>query len=436
MNNRRDFTKDFRAYKLAGYALVIVGLGGFLGWAFWAQLSAAVIAPGSVVVSSNRKVIQHLEGGIIDQVMVRDGSHVKEGDVLIKFDTTKAKSEYAQLISQQVSGLALEARYEAEQDGLDKVEFPALLHQHAAAGLYDAEKLMKTQATLFVSRKDAVEREIRILDGRVETLQKKVEAFSRQKESLKAEMDSYDAQRSGVSSLAASGFASKNSERELDRRILSLQSAISNADAEIATAESSIVEAQLQKAVIANKNRDEAVAEIAKVREVNAGLSERIAFARDVLARTDLVAPQDGVIQGLRFHAKGAVVNSSEAILELVPVTDDLIVEASLPVLNIDQVHTGMTAEVRFPSFTSRTTPVLFGKVIDISPDALPDAEGQRSTFKGRIEVLKETVPAELVAKLQAGMMAEIVIPTEERSVMSYLVRPLVDAFAKTFREK
>lgn len=436
MNNRRDFTKDFRAYKLTGYALVLVGLGGFLVWALWAQLSAAVIAPGSVVVSSNRKVIQHLEGGIVDQVLVRDGSHVKEGDVLVKFDTTKAKSEYAQLISQQVSGLVLESRYEAEQDDLEMVQFPALLHHYADEGLYDADKLMKTQATLFTSRKDATDREIRILDGRVKTLQRKVEAFSRQKESLKAEMDSYDAQRSGVSSLAASGFASRNSERELDRRILSLQSSISNADAEIATAESSIVEAQLQKAVIVNKNRDEAVAEIAKVREVNAGLSERITFARDVLSRTDLLAPQDGVIQGLRFHTHGAVVGPGEAILELVPVSDELIVEASLPVINIDQVHVGMTTEVRFPSFTSRTTPVLFGKVIDVSPDALPDAEGQRTSFKGKIEVLKETVPAELAAKLQAGMMAEIVIPTEERTVMSYLVRPLMDAFAKTFREK
>lgn len=436
MTNSRDFKKDYRAYRNSGYALVVVGLGGFVGWAFWAQLSAAVIAPGSVVVSSNRKIIQHLEGGIIDQVMVKDGSHIKEGDVLIKFDTTKAKTEYAQLISQQVSGLSLEARYEAEQDGVENIEFPALLHEYATNELYDAKKLMKTQATLFASRKDAVKREIRILDGRIETLQKKVEAFARQKESLKAEMDSYDVQRSGVSSLAANGYASKNSERELDRRILSLQSSISDADAEIATAESTIVEAQLQKAVIANKNRDEAVEEIAKVREVNAGLSERIAFAQDVLKRTELVAPQSGVIQGLRFHSHGAVVGPGEAILELVPVSDELIVEASLPVLNIDQVHKGMKAEVRFPSFTSRTTPVLFGKVIDISPDALPDAEGQRSTFKGRVEVLKETVPAELANKLQAGMIAEIIIPTEERSVMSYLVRPLLDAFAKTFREK
>lgn len=434
--SNRDLSKEFQTYKRLGYSIIVVGLGGFLGWAFWAQLSAAVIAPGSVVVSSNRKVVQHLEGGIVDRVLVKDGSHVKEGDVLIKFDTAKAKAEYAQYVSQQVSGLALEARYEAEQDGSDKIDFPALLRQYADQGLHDAAKLMRTQETLFVSRKEAADREIRILDGRVETLQKKVEAFSRQKESLKAEMDSYDTQRSGVSSLAANGFASKNSERELDRRILSLQSSISNADAEIATAESSIVEAHLQKTVIANKNRDEAVAEIAKVREVNAGLTERIAFARDVLGRTDLVAPQDGVIQGLRFHAHGAVVGPGEAILELVPVADDLIVEASLPVINIDQVQLGMTAEVRFPSFTARTTPVLFGKIIDVSPDALPDAEGQRSTFKGRIEVLKETVPANIAEKLQAGMMAEIVIPTEERSVMSYLVRPLVDAFAKTFREK
>lgn len=432
----RDLSKEFKTYKHLGYSLVVFGLGGFLGWAFWAQLSAAVIAPGSVVVSSNRKVVQHLEGGIVDRVLVKDGSQVKEGDVLIKFDTAKAKAEYAQLVAQQVSGLALEARYEAEQDGLSEIEFPALLRQYAEQNQHDAIKLMKTQETLFRSRKEATEREIRILDGRVDTLQKKVEAFSRQKESLKAEMDSYNTQRTGVSSLAASGFASKNSERELDRRILSLQSAISNADAEIATAESSIVEAQLQKAVIANKIRDEAVSEIAKVREVNAGLTERIAFARDVLSRTELLSPQDGVIQGLRFHAHGAVVGPGEAILELVPVADDLIVEASLPVMNIDQVQLGMTAEVRFPSFTARTTPVLFGKIVDVSPDALPDAEGQRSTFKGRIEVLKETVPANIAEKLQAGMMAEVVIPTEERSVMSYLVRPLTDAFSKTFREK
>ena len=432
----RDLSKELKTYKKLGYGLVVFGFCGFITWAVTAELSAAVIAPGSVVVSSNRKTIQHLEGGIVESVLIKDGSLVNEGDILIKFDTAKARSEYTQLIAQQISGLALEARYEAEQDGSYDIKFPELLYQYAMAQEHDAIKLMNTHTTLFKTRKDATKREISILDGRIESLRKKVEAFARQKESLSAEMKSYDDQRLGISSLTASGFASKNSERELDRRILSIQSSISDADAEIATAESSIIESELQKTVLEHKIRDEAVSEITKVREINAGISERIAFARDILERTDLTAPQDGIIQSLKFHARGAVVSPGEAILELIPVTDELIVETSLPVINIDQVHPGMTAEIRFPSFTAKTTPILFGKILDISPDAVPDAEGQRSSFKGRIEVLKETIPQNIAEKIQAGMMAEVVIPTEQRSVASYLTKPLTDAFAKTFREK
>lgn len=430
----KKVSSDHKPFAAAGYALIAFGLGGFMLWTSTAQIAAAVVAPGTVSVVSNRKTIQHLEGGIVDEVLVRDGSQVAAGDILLRLGQTSAKAGLDVLTSQLDGGLADEARLTAERDELDAIPFPSEFQ--AREGEPALRHIVDSQEQLFAARRQSADRQVQMLDSRIESLRKRADAYARQIGNLTAEIASFKEQRIGVSSLASKGFAPKNSERELDRQIFSVETAISEAEGEVATAESGIAESQLEKVMVGYKLREEAMDELAKARETNAGLVERIAVARDVLERTNVRAPQDGIVQGLRVHAKGAVVRPGDPIMEMVPVEDDLIVEMQLASVSVDEVHKGMIAEIRFPSFPSRTTPILLGKVMSISPDALPDAEGKRLNFAGRVEVLDNSIPKELAGRLHPGMPAEVIISTEERTVLAYLVKPLLDAVSRTFRER
>lgn len=426
-------SSDHGKYARAGYALVVIGLGGFLGWASVAEISAAVVAPGSVVVVSNRKVIQHLEGGIVGSVLVRDGVSVSEGDVLVRLDATRAEADLEVLRGQLDAGLALQARLEAERDGLPSIAFP---EESFSPDRDSVAASVRSQKNLFEARRKSVAGQLEMLARRMEIHSVRAEAYRRQSASIASEMASYREQLDGVSLLTAKGFASRSAEREIERRILSLETAMSEAEAEVASAESLVIEAELEKAMVEHRVREEVSAELPKVVEANASLREQIAIAMDVLSRKEIRAPQDGVVQALAFHAHGAVIRPGEAVMELVPVLDDLVVETRFPAVSIDQVKVGMTVEVRFPSFSSRMTPVLTGTVTGVSPDALPDSEGRRLAFVGRVEVVPESIPDELAGRLQPGMPAEVVVATEARTVLSYLVKPLTDALARTFRER
>lgn len=426
-------SSNHRPYALAGYALLAVGLGGFTAWAATAEIASAVVAPGAVTVVSNRKTIQHLEGGIVEAIEVRNGTAVKEGDVLLRLDRTQAAAELEALLAQMDSGLAEQARLEAERDGSDELRFPATPGESKRPS---ARAAVSIQRSLFDARQRSVRSQAEMLDKRIASQKDRAEAYGRQAANIAEEIASNREELEGVSSLTSQGFASRTSQRTVERRIMSLKTAASEAEAEIAAAESAAAEAELEKVMAIQRLREDATTQLAKTQEENANLVERIAIARDTLARKDVKAPQDGVVQALKFHARGAVVRAGEPILELVPVSDDLVVETQFPAISIDQVHPGMAAEVRFPSFSSRLTPILLGEVTTVSPDALPDAEGRRLSFEGRVSVLPGSIPEEMRGRLQPGMPAEIIVATENRTVLSYLLKPLTDALTKTFRER
>lgn len=426
-------SSNHRPYAYAGYALLALGLGGFTVWASIAEVASAVVAPGAVAVVSNRKTIQHLEGGIVEAIEARDGTAVHEGDVLVRLDRTQAAAELEALQAQMDAGLAEQARLEAERDGLENLLFPeALRNSHRQAAI----SAMDIQRSLFEARKRSVASQVEMLDKRIASQRNRAEAYGRQAANISEEIDSNREELEGISTLASKGFASRTNERNVERRIMTLKTASSEAEAEIAAAESAAAEAEMEKVMAVQRLREDATTQLAKTQEENANLVERIAIARDTLARKDVKAPQDGVVQALKFHAKGAVIRAGEPILELVPVSDDLVVETQFPAVSIDQVHPGMVAEVRFPSFSSRLTPILLGKVETVSPDALPDAEGRRLSFEGRVSVLPSSIPEEMRGRLQPGMPAEIIVATEDRTVLSYLLKPLTDALARTFKER
>ncbi len=433
-NAKSNTSSAIRKYATSGYVLIAIGLGGFLSWAALTDISAAVFAPGNVAVSSNRKVVQHLEGGIVETVKVRDGTSVAKGDVLVALDATRAKAELQTLRDQYTRSVILESRLTAEKLGNDTILYP--LADIEGADTQEVGSLMEFQTQLFQARRETLKGEMAVLDSRVSSNKDRAAALERKRDSLRSEIRSYEEQLAGTAGLTDKGAASKNSVRELERRIMSLQTAIGETESDIAVAESAAAEADLQKVTQTNTFREAAIDELSKTKEIIAGLRERIAVATDILARTEIRAPQSGVIQGLQLHAKGAVVSAGEPILELVPTDDDLVIEAMVSAVSIDQVAEGMSVEVKFPSFNSRTTPMLFGRIKTVSADAMPDKDGQRHSYKAVVEVLKDSVPEELARRIQPGMVADVVVSTEPRSVLSYLVRPLSDTMSRGFREE
>lgn len=423
---------DHRPFVRGGYIALVIGMGGFLTWANLAEISSAVVAPGTVVVASNRKTIQHLEGGIIGAVDVSDGKSVRAGEVLIRLDQTQASANLEAINVQLNAARATEVRLVAERLGNGEMDV-ARLSSEGRGG--DANPLAD-QVKLFETRKASLSGQIDIMDARIEQLRKKASGWGSKAGFLREEVRNFQEQLDGLSGLVERGLHPKNAAREIERRIASLQGEIAEATAEEASALSMIAETRLQKEQTVYQFREKASEELAKVRESVAGLVERRDVARDVLERTNIRSPQDGVVQGLRFHAKGEVLRPGDAMLEIVPVNDELLVEVQVPAGSIDRVEPGLETEIRFPNFSARDTPVIMGRVTKVSADAIPDKDGQRHAFLGRIEVLKDGIPRDLARRLQPGMPAEAFVTNGSRTVMSYLLKPLKDSMHRGLRER
>lgn len=414
-----------RPFMLAGCIIAAVGFGGFMAWAATAEIASAVIAQGVVSVESARKTIAHLEGGIVEKVHVRDGLRVKAGDVLISLSPIQSAASLDMLVRQRSSLLATRARLEAEVAG----STPNFPRDVDAAAVVD-------QMALYNSRKEYLEQQLEALDVRIASTQEQIEALSRRISTLASTASSFREQLSGAKELAAKGLKPQNEVRAMEREILTVESSIGETRADMAVAETTIAEAKMQRVVLVNQFRQEATAELAKTNEELAKVEEQIRVAEDEQNRTEIRAPQDGIVQSLMVHAAGAVIPPGQPVAELVPIADDLVVTADVPSLQIDQIYAGMKTEIRFPSFNAATTPVINGHVVAMSGDAVPDAEGRRVAHKVEVAVDVASIPAELRERLMPGMPAVVVAPTQERTVISYLLRPLEDALTRAMRER
>ncbi len=420
---------------LFGLVAITVFFCSFVTWSSLAPLSRAAVASGIIAVEGTRKTIQHLEGGIVRAILVKDGDVVRKGQVLMRLDDTASDSTTASLRAMRWSMMAQAARAQAELAGAQTIAFPDELVAAAKTDPYAVEA-MQAQRILFDSRLAGLQSQIQVLALRADEARSQIEAADGQLKSLQRQLDLIEAETADVAGLLRSGLETKPHLYALQRTSAQLLGNRNDALAERARAQTQISEAQAQIVQVKDQRMQAASDEL---RDANAKLidaTERLRAAQDVSRRKAIVAPDDGTIMNIRFFTIGAVVRPGEAVMELVPAHDNLVADVRILAHDIDDIHAGMSAEVRFPAFSSRLTPYLTGTVTYIAPDATDDEKTHVSYYSARVEITQDELkklPEQ--EKVIAGMPVQVEIAAGKRSFFQYLLQPLKNSFSRAFRE-
>jgi len=393
-----------------------------------------VVVPGNLVVESNVKAIQHPTGGIVAEIKVQNGTRVNAGDLLVRLDATQAQASL-QVVSKQLNEVRAKiARLAAERDGVDQLEVPPELKQRAAddtlAGLIASEEsLFKARLTARQSQKDLLQSRIAQLSEEISGLEAQVASKAKQLELISGEMtgvqDLYDKHLVPLARLTA-----------LQRESARIDGERGQSTSAIAETKSKIGEAQLQIIRLDQDFRTDVVKELGDAQAKEAELVERGIAARDMLERIEMRAPTSGAIHQLAIHTIGGVIRAGDTIMEIVPDTDDLQIEARLQPADIDQVHNGQKAFVRFTSFNQRTTPQLTGTVSYVSADTSHDQQSNASYFTVRVGLPDDERRRLSGQQLVAGMPAEVFMQTGSRTMVSYVFKPIIDQMRRAFVEQ
>lgn len=425
-------TSDKR-YRRLGFGILLVAFGGFGGWAATANLAVAVVAPGSVSVESFKKTVQHLEGGIVKKILVQDGDHVEAGDPLVVLNNTQALSQLQIARSQYLINRAAEVRLLAEQKGSDSLSFPDELLDSSSQRV---NEVLAVQNALFAARRDSLQGTLEALDEQVVQMRQQIQGFESMISNNRSRLKSLKDEAGDYRSLYKEGLGDNQRVRELERQILQYEGEIAQHRSEIARLKSQISENKVQKQV----KRQEFQKEIGeRLREAQASIAdaeERITALSDQVERTTVVAPVSGTVVGLQTHTLGAVVKPGEPIMEVVPSGDGFVVEARVPDRDVDNVYRGQQAEIRFSAFNQRLSNVIEGEVIHVSADTFQDEATGAYYYKARIKVTEQgSLDMTENMQLLAGMPAEVMIRTGERTFASYMAKPIADMLARAMQE-
>jgi len=426
----RAFERELRA---GLRALLVVGvLAG--GWMVLVPLAGAVVVPGNLVVQSNVKTIQHPTGGVVAEIPVHNGMRVSSGDLLLRLDATQAKASL-QVVSKQLDeARARVARLTAERDGLPRPVVPTEL----SARLDDSnvKTLLASEASLFRARATARDSQKDLLQSRVSQLGEEIGGLEAQVASKARQIELITGELSGVQELYDKHLVPLTRLTTLQRESARIEGERGQLISAIAETKAKIGEAQLQIVKLDQDFRTDVVKELGEAQGKEAELSERGVAARDVLERIELRAPTSGVIHQLAAHTLGGVIRAGDAIMEVVPDSDDLQIEARLQPNDIDQVRTGQLAYVRFSAFNQRVTPQLAGQVAYVSPDISHDQQTSAPYFTVRVMLPDEERHRLAGLQLVSGMPAEVFMQTGSRTMFSYLFKPIFDQLQRAFVER
>ncbi|WP_375455448.1 HlyD family type I secretion periplasmic adaptor subunit [uncultured Methylobacterium sp.] len=414
-----------------GTALV-VGVGG---WAAFTDIAGAVIAPGQLVVESDVKKVQHPTGGVVGQLLVRDGDRVKAGDVLIRLDETQVRANLDIVLKALDELTARRARDEAERDDAAKVAFPPELTARKDADPAVGH-LIDGEARLFRARVAGRAGQKAQLRERVEQLRQEIGGLTQQAAAKEREVALIATELTGVRELYAKNLVPLSRVTALERETARLQGERGQLIAQTASARGKITETELQVLQIDGDMRTEVGKDLAEIRGKWSELREKKVAAEDQLKRIDLRAPQDGTVHQMTVHTVGGLVTPSEPAMLIVPSADQLAVEVRVQPQDIDSVRLHQHAVLRFAAFNTRTTPEIDGTVSRVSADVSADAKTGMSYYTVRILVAEDQRDRLGDVRLVPGMPVEAYLQIGERSVMSYLVKPLTDQVAKAWREK
>jgi HlyD family secretion protein len=426
--------RSMRRHLVAAIVVVLVLVVGVGGWAATAVISGAVVASGSLVVDTNVKKVQHPTGGIVGELRVRDGDRVHAGDVVVRLDETVTRANLAIVTKGLGEMMARKARLESERDGLDTITFPAQLV--ADAGDPDRAAAMDSERKLFDLRKAARSGQKAQLKERIAQLGEEIAGLTAQQNSKAKEIALIDRELAGVRELWKQNLVQLTRLTALEREAARLDGERGQLVAAAAQAKGKIAETALQ---ILQIDQDIASDVAKELREVDGKIGEfveRKVAAEDQLKRIDIRAPQDGTVFQLAVHTVGGVITAGDPIMLIVPEADNLSVEVKVNPQDIDQLQLNQKAILRFSAFNIRTTPEIEGVVTRISADTSTDQRTGQSYYTVRIAMPAEQIERLGEVKLLPGMPVEAFMQTRDRTMLSYLIKPLHDQFLRAFREK
>lgn len=425
--------ESIRRYTIAGIVVVLILTCGVGVWAATTEISGALIAPGTIVVESNVKKVQHPTGGVVGQLLVRDGDRVKAGDLLVRLDDTIMRANLAIVTKALTELYARKARLEAERDGAETVKFPDDLMQQS--DVPEIAQVLMGERKLFELRRSARAGQKAQLQERINQSGEETTGLSAQKIAKEKEITLIEHELAGVRDLFNKNLVPMTRLTSLERDATRIDGERGQLIATIAQAKGKIAELRLQIIQIDQDLSSEVAKEM---REIDAKIGEfveRKVSAMDQLKRTDIRSPQDGTVFQSTVHTVGGVMPAGEPIMLIVPEADKLTIEARVNPQDIDKVQLGQIAALRFSAFNVRTTPEIFGTVSRVSADTTTDQRTNQSYYTIRIAMPPEQVTRLGDVKLVPGMPVEAFVKTGERTVISYLMKPLSDQINRAFRE-
>ncbi|TPJ62196.1 HlyD family type I secretion periplasmic adaptor subunit [Mesorhizobium sp. B2-7-1] len=425
---------DFRRTAFAGYAAIALLIGGFGYWAAKAPLAGAVITQGTIAATGGNILIQHREGGIIKQLLVHEGDRVREGQELILLDRTAAEADLNRLTRQWIALKASAARLEAERDGLATL---APIAEPAPAPFQpEFENLIREQKKEFDARLARFRSEQSILAQRVAMHRESVTGLNAQKLAIEQQAEVVKKELGIKTDLLDRGLTDRNEYSLLLRSEADLVGQAGALEANLASANTQIIEAEVQTERATTQRVEEALTKLDDVRTNLADIEERMRAAQAVLQRTTITAPAAGIVVSSTYNSQGSVIGPGEKIMEILPTSSGLIVDAKLRPKDIDQVHVGQQAKLRLSALNTRLTPEVPATVSEISADRLIDQATHEPYFRAKLKIT-DALPAGVKREqLYPGTPVDAFISTGDRTFFEYLVRPMMDSFARAFRER
>lgn len=431
--NSPRIRQSINAHIISGIALVVLLVGGLLGWAATTDIAGAVISPGSVIASSHVKQVQHPTGGVIKEIFVRNDSLVKTGDILVRLDDTVTRANLAITTKGLDQLRGRRARLQAERDHSPEIIFPAELLAHADEPRVRDQ--IEAERRLFEFRNTAREGQRRQLRERISQLEEEIKGLEAQRVAKHDERGLLGREVERERQLLARQLVEATRLNSLERDATQVEGQLAQLTASIAASRGKIAETELQILQIDDDLASEVADEMRDIDAKIGELEERKIAGEDQLKHIDIRSPQDGYVHELAVYTIGGVVAPGDVMMQIVPSDELFSVEARLNPQDIDQLHLGQAARLRFSAFSQRTTPEIGGYVEQISPDVSTDRRTGAPYYSARISIDNGDLPRLGDQPLVPGMPVEIFVQTGERSVASYFVKPFHDMIMRAFRE-
>ena len=411
-----------------------IGFGGFLLWAGLAPLEEGVPTQGMVTIATKRKIIQHLTGGLVRKIYVKEGQFVKKGEPLIALDDSLVRANYEAVRQRYLTLRAMEGRLLAEQSGQSKITFhPDLLQEQNDP---QVKQILSNQEQLFQARRQALASDMQADHEAVQGLQASLQGLDGALSSRKSQLQYIQEELKGIRDLVKEGYAPRNKQLDLERMAAEATGAIAETESNILRTNRQIAETRARAAQRVQEYRKEVEGTLADVRREVQSDQQRTKAAKDELERMVIRDPEDGQVVGLVEQTVGGVIGPGQKLMDIVPQDEPLILEARVPPQMIDRIHKGLIADVRFSAFANSPALVVQGKVTSISSDVITDPRTGIPFYLGQIAITPEGVKQLGNHEMQAGMPAQVVFRTGERTVLTYLLHPFLQRLAASMKEE